>query len=150
MENLLCCEFDYRTQSNSFRFDFISLGTHFLISKCNLENLIINLHWIGLQKKKNVQISNWMSMFGYMYTYVQENKTTVKYWNTLLFRWEGNGFCLECRRNTRRNSTFSGCLTIIPRVRMGSESISHSAIGLMGYWLRGHEGKRNNCFSKSN
>ena len=23
-----------------------------------------------------------MSMFGYMYTYVQENKTTVKYWNT--------------------------------------------------------------------
>ena len=137
-----------RTQSDSIRFDFILFGTHFLISKCNLENLIINLHWIGLQKKKNVQISNWMSMFGYMYTYVQENKTTVKYWNTLLFRWEGNGFCLECRRNTRRNSTFSGCLTIIPRVRMGSESISYSAIGLMGYWLRGHEGKRNNCFSK--
>ena len=29
-------------------------------------------------------------------------------------------------------------LTIIPRAR----------IGLMGYWLRGHEGERNNCFSK--
>ena len=28
---------------------------------------------------------------------------------------------------------------------MGSESIAH---GLMGYWLRGHEGGRNNCFSK--
>ena len=26
-------------------------------------------------------------------------------------------------------------LTIIPRARMG-------------YWIRGHEGKRNNCFSK--
>ena len=22
--------------------------------------------------------------------------------------------------------------------------------GRMGYWLRGHEGERNNCFSKSN
>ena len=27
---------------------------------------------------------------------------------------------------------------------MGSESIS----GLMGYWLKAHEGERNNCFSK--
>ena len=27
---------------------------------------------------------------------------------------------------------------------VGSESIE----GLMGYWLRGHEGERNNCFSK--
>ena len=31
---------------------------------------------------------------------------------------------------------------------MGSESIAHLAFGLMGYWLRGHEGERNNCFSK--
>ena len=31
---------------------------------------------------------------------------------------------------------------------MGSESIAHEAEGQMGYWLRGHEGKRNNCFSK--
>ena len=31
---------------------------------------------------------------------------------------------------------------------MGSESIAHEAEGRMGYWLRGHEGKRNNCFSK--
>ena len=37
---------------------------------------------------------------------------------------------------------------IIPRARMGSESIAHKAEGRMGYWLRGHEGKRNNCFSK--
>ena len=29
------------------------------------------------------------------------------------------------------------CLTIIPRARMGSESL-----------VRGHEGERNNCFSK--
>ena len=39
-------------------------------------------------------------------------------------------------------------LTIIPRARMGSESIAHEAKGRMGYWLRGHEGERNNCFSK--
>ena len=39
-------------------------------------------------------------------------------------------------------------LTIIPRARMGSESIAQEAEGRMGYWLRGHEGKRNNCFSK--
>ena len=31
---------------------------------------------------------------------------------------------------------------------MGSESIDHEAKGRMGYWLRGHEGERNNCFSK--
>ena len=35
-------------------------------------------------------------------------------------------------------------LTIIPRARMGSESIAHEAEGR----LRGHEGERNNCFSK--
>ena len=39
-------------------------------------------------------------------------------------------------------------LTIIPRARMGYESIAHSAFGLMGYWLRAYEGERNNCFSK--
>ena len=31
---------------------------------------------------------------------------------------------------------------------MGSESIAHEAKGRMGYWLSGHEGERNNCFSK--
>ena len=32
---------------------------------------------------------------------------------------------------------------------MGSEYIAHEAEGGMGYWPRGHEGKRNNyCFSK--
>ena len=31
---------------------------------------------------------------------------------------------------------------------MGSESIVHEAESRMGYWLRGHEGERNNCFSK--
>ena len=29
---------------------------------------------------------------------------------------------------------------------MGSESIAHKAEGV--YWLKGHEGERNNCFSK--
>ena len=31
---------------------------------------------------------------------------------------------------------------------MGSDSIAHEAKGWMGSWLRGYEGKRNNCFSK--
>ena len=31
---------------------------------------------------------------------------------------------------------------------MGSESIANETFGLMGYWLRGHEGERNNYFSK--
>ena len=31
---------------------------------------------------------------------------------------------------------------------MGSESIVHEAEGRMRYWLRGHEGERNNCSSK--
>ena len=39
-------------------------------------------------------------------------------------------------------------LTIIPIARMGSESIAYEAEGRMGYWLKGHEGERNNCFSK--
>ena len=37
---------------------------------------------------------------------------------------------------------------IIPQAWMGSESIAHEAEGRMGYLLRGHEGDRNNCFSK--
>ena len=28
---------------------------------------------------------------------------------------------------------------------MASESIAHSAFGLMGYWLKAHSGWRNNC-----
>ena len=31
---------------------------------------------------------------------------------------------------------------------MGSESKVNEAEGRMGYWLRGHDGERNNCFSK--
>ena len=31
---------------------------------------------------------------------------------------------------------------------MGPESIAHEAEGRMGYWLWGHEGERNNFFSK--
>ena len=31
---------------------------------------------------------------------------------------------------------------------MGYESIAHEAEGQVGYWLRGYEGERNNCFSK--
>ena len=31
---------------------------------------------------------------------------------------------------------------------MGSDSTAHKAKGGMGYWLRGQEGERNECFSK--
>ena len=31
---------------------------------------------------------------------------------------------------------------------MGYESIANEAEGRMGYWFRGYEGERNNCFSK--
>ena len=31
---------------------------------------------------------------------------------------------------------------------MGYESIAHEAEGRVGYWLRGYEGERSNCFSK--
>ena len=31
---------------------------------------------------------------------------------------------------------------------MDSEPTVHEAGGRMGYWLRGHEGERNNCFGK--
>ena len=44
--------------------------------------------------------------------------------------------------------SFAFFLTIIPRVRMGYESIAHEAEGRMGYSLRAYEGERNNCFSK--
>ena len=47
--------------------------------------------------------------------------------------------------NARKNSQY---LTIIPQARMGFESKAHEAEGWMGYWLRGQEGERNNCFSK--
>ena len=31
---------------------------------------------------------------------------------------------------------------------MDSESIATGAEGRMGYWIRGHEGERDNCFSE--
>jgi len=31
---------------------------------------------------------------------------------------------------------------------MGSDSIAHEAKGLMGYWLRGYKGERNNTCNK--
>ena len=54
------------------------------------------------------------------------------------------------QKKRRRNQSLLYYLTIIPRARMGSESIAHEAEGGMGYWLRGHEGERNNkyCFGK--
>ena len=61
---------------------------------------------------------------------------------------------LETIENLKNSGNFpESCpLTIIPRARMGSESMrpafGHEAEGRKGYCLRDHEGERNNCFSK--
>ena len=57
---------------------------------------------------------------------------------------------IQSKLNIRCNCISLVYLKIIPRARMCSESIAYEAKGRMGYWLvlRGHEGERNNCFSK--
>ena len=55
---------------------------------------------------------------------------------------------LEIFFETRAVFKIREYLTIIPRARMGYESIAHEAEGRIGFWLRAHEGERNNCFSK--
>ena len=52
------------------------------------------------------------------------------------------------QRNVHLKDRVNKYLAIIPRAPMGSESIAHEAEGRMGYWLRGQEDERNNCFSK--
>ena len=68
----------------------------------------------------------------FIYTFVTNIINLLKSWfeGVLFFSW------------------VSVYLTIIPWARMGSELIAHEAEGWMGYWRRGHEGERNNCFSK--
>ena len=39
-------------------------------------------------------------------------------------------------------------LTVIAGAQMSSESLAHEAEGWKDYWLRGHEGKKKNFFSK--
>ena len=65
------------------------------------------------------------------------NKMTYQDRDNCVFTW-----LLTPRGLPKKN------LTIVPQARMGCESIAHEAEGWMGYWLRGHEGERNNCFSK--
>ena len=38
--------------------------------------------------------------------------------------------------------------SLLSQLEMSSARMSHEAEGRMGYWLRGHDGERNNCFSK--
>ena len=51
-------------------------------------------------------------------------------------------------RNIKNRLVLVVSLTIIPGAQMAPESIAQEAEGRMGYWLRGHEGEKNNCFSK--
>ena len=62
-------------------------------------------------------------------------------------RWASFAFLLELRL-LRISSKGIRLFTVIPRVRKGSESIAPEAEGQMGYFLRRHEGERNNCLSK--
>ena len=55
---------------------------------------------------------------------------------------------LEARKSRKAFFYSQNYLRIIPRARMGSESIANEAEGRMGYWRRGYEGERNDCFSK--
>ena len=64
------------------------------------------------------------------------------------FAGEGRIEPLHCISLEIKSGQQGDYLTIVPRARMGSESIAHEAEGWIGYWLRGHEGERNNCFSK--
>ena len=67
-------------------------------------------------------------------------------------RWLGERRNFEDARargkKLKKSSLRTHYLTIIPWAQMGSESIAQEAEGQMGYWLRGHEVERNNCFSK--
>ena len=63
----------------------------------------------------------------------------------MTFRGEAELKGMEQKTLVKREWSY---LTIIPRARKGSESIALEAEGRMGYWLRGHEGERDNCFSK--
>ena len=76
--------------------------------------------------------------------------------NVRLLNWTINSYLQVIKASdqkltldlSRTPITYDEYLTIIPRARMGSESIAQEAEGRMDYWLRGHEGERNNCFSK--
>ena len=77
-------------------------------------------------------------MTGIAHTVHKETTSTFKSLKTMVTLWE-----------VVANGGSTVYLTIIPQARIGSESIAHEAEGRMGYWLRGHEGERNNnCFSK--
>ena len=70
----------------------------------------------------------------------------------LILSWH---YCTVCAARAGTCTQFHQCFHMlsvfynnIPWAWMGSESIAHEAEGQMGNWLRGHKGKRNNCFSK--
>ena len=54
---------------------------------------------------------------------------------TIVFTYGFFFVLVSLMKNIIRNFNNNNYLTIIPRARMG-------------YWLRGHESERNNCFSK--
>ena len=65
-----------------------------------------------------------------------------------LFRWPTFSMIMNNFNNSESQDSDFKYLTIIPKARMGSESIVHEAEGRMGFWFRGDESERNNCFSK--
>ena len=108
------------------------------------------------------------------YHYIQD--LSVMYFNTVLFKFRPNishSWSLDCSSfgslillnqlhlhmvSGRRKRMLSVeffltnqrffCPAIWVFNRMGSKLTAHEAKGRIGYWLRGHEGERNNCFGK--
>ena len=83
---------------------------------------------------------------------IHTSPATIPVWHDLCLTWL-HSKSLQQKVNLHNLlkanlSIHNSYLTIIPLALMGSESIAHEALGLMGYWLRAHEGERNNCFSK--
>ena len=89
-----------------------------------------------------------LMLLTYVVFSASEAKRKEMIWNEMKFRtFFEKGQISICRVWSSFIANLA--LHMIPRARMDSESmISHEAEGRMDCWLKGHEGERNNCFSK--
>jgi len=127
---------------------YTSYWARFLGLSCKIRHLVFPLQFMALVLR--TKVINWSG-----------NKAVSKIFIFLSckFNWAGLHttkssspyFRIQTAKSNNhrvRSAWEREKLTIIRRARMGSESIAHEAEGRMGYSLRGHEGERNNCFSK--
>ena len=103
-----------------------------------IERVVSQLHAVKyLGNPLNLLSGTWPSLVGH--GVLNDMDTHVKQFFSGVFEHD-RAFEGACEKKKPTLPTQNG--------RMGSESIVYEAEGLMGYWLSGHEGKRNNCFSK--